>query len=89
MRSPLKFWSLFFAFQLLLGGVAIAMQPLPMTPEKSITMVKVGEMHDGEVTVWKLTDPKTQVVCYITIGELHGWTLSQTCLPTARNGRAR
>jgi hypothetical protein len=68
---------------------AQAMQPLPLKVEKRATLTKIGESHDGEVTYWKLYDPKSYTVCFITVGELHGWTLSQTCLPVTKDGRAR
>jgi len=67
--------------------VAYGMQPLPLKADLRCTITKIAESHEGEVTYWKLVDPKSLVVCYITVGELHGWTLSQTCMPMTKDGR--
>jgi hypothetical protein len=84
-------WFLVFLTVLLLMNTlntceANAMQPLPLnsSPDARVEHVEqepvlVASMQKGKVNIYRVVDTELQVVCYVTIGELHGKTVAQNC----------
>jgi hypothetical protein len=65
---------------------AHAMQPLPFEPGPPARVehiqqepVLIASMQKGKVNIYRVVDTELQVVCYVTIGELHGKTVAQNC----------
>jgi hypothetical protein len=65
-----------------------AMQPLPLNPELCNSVELVASFDDGDINVYLVTHCNyfkgtTTVAsrdrCYVTVGELHGKTVSTVC----------
>jgi hypothetical protein len=68
--------------------VAYGMQPLPLNQEPCNSVELVASLEDGDVNVYLVTHCNyfkgtTTVAsrdrCYVTVGELHGKTVSTIC----------
>jgi hypothetical protein len=65
---------------LLLRADAQANHKPELLPEHVIQeAVLVGSMQKGKVNTYRVVDTELHIVCYVTVGELHGKTVAQDC----------
>ena len=89
------FWILCAIIYFILFGCWVSkswgMQPA-LENTDDVTTVLVAEVWDGgtlSFRTYRMWDRTHTTICYITIANLHGWTVTEVCLPATQDGRTK